>query len=92
MFVDSLIVPCMKHVLIKLEMYARNYVSYRGQNDEQNRRASFKKKIFLTFSHFFEDRDKGQAGEGQRERETQNLNQAPGSEMSAQSPMRGLNS
>ena len=32
-----------------------------------------------------------QAGEGQRERETQNLKQAPGSELSTQSPMWGLN-
>ena len=31
-------------------------------------------------------------GEGQRKRETQNVKQAPGSEMSAQSLMRGLNS
>ena len=31
-------------------------------------------------------------GEGQNEGETQNLKQAPGSELSAQSPMRGLNS
>ena len=31
-------------------------------------------------------------GEGQRERETQNPKQAPGSELSAQSPMWGLNS
>ena len=30
-------------------------------------------------------------GEGQRERETQNLKQAPGSELSAQSPTWGLN-
>ena len=30
-------------------------------------------------------------GEGQRERETQNPKQAPGSKLSAQSPMRGLN-
>ena len=30
-------------------------------------------------------------GEGQRERETQNPKQAPGSELSAQSPMRGSN-
>ena len=29
--------------------------------------------------------------EGQRERETQNLKQAPGSELSAKSPTRGLN-
>ena len=31
------------------------------------------------------------AGEGQRESETQNPKQAPGSELSAQSPTRGLN-
>ena len=31
-------------------------------------------------------------GEGQRERETQNQKQAPGSELSAQSPTRGSNS
>ena len=30
--------------------------------------------------------------EGQREKETQNLKQAPGSELSAQSPTQGLNS
>ena len=30
--------------------------------------------------------------EGERERETQNPKQAPGSELSAQSPMRGSNS
>ena len=35
---------------------------------------------------------RAQAGEGQRERETQNLKQASGSELSAQSPMRGWNS
>ena len=40
----------------------------------------------------FVRRDRVQAGEGQRERETQNLKQAPGSELSAQSPTRGLNS
>ena len=32
---------------------------------------------------------RAQEGEEQRERETQNPNQAPGSELSAQSPMRG---
>ena len=36
-------------------------------------------------------RDKAWAGEGQRERETRNPKQAPGSELSAQRPMRGLN-
>ena len=35
---------------------------------------------------FIFERDGAQAGEGQRERETQNPKQAPGSELSAQSP------
>ena len=38
------------------------------------------------------ERDRVQAGEEQRERETQNLKQAPGSELSAQSLMQGSNS
>ena len=40
---------------------------------------------------FIFERDGAQAGEGQRERETQNPKQAPGSELSAQSLMRGSN-
>ena len=36
-------------------------------------------------------RKRAQTGEGQRERDTQNLKQAPGPELSAQSPMRGSN-
>ena len=51
------------------------------------------KNIFLTFIYFWEtDRDRAGVGEGQRENETQNLKQAPGSELSAQSPMWGSNS
>ena len=38
------------------------------------------------------ERDRAWTGEGQRERETQNRKQAPGSEPSAQSPTRGSNS
>ena len=38
------------------------------------------------------ERDRAWTGEGQRERETQNRKQAPGSESSAQSPTRGSNS
>ena len=38
------------------------------------------------------ERDRVQAGEGQRKRETQNPKQAPGSELSAQSPTWGSNS
>ena len=37
------------------------------------------------------ERDRAQTGEGQRERETQNPKQAPGSELSAQSPTQGSN-
>ena len=40
---------------------------------------------------FIFERDRAQAGEGQRERETQKPKQAPGSELSAQTePNRGL--
>ena len=51
---------------------------------------------FLFFFNFFNVysflRDREWMGEGQRERETQNMKQAPGSEMSAQSPTWGSNS
>ena len=40
---------------------------------------------------FERERHRAQAGEGQGERETQNLKQAPGSELSVQSPTRGWN-
>ena len=44
------------------------------------------------FLFIFEtERDRAQVGEGQRERETQNPKKAPGSELSAQSLMRGSN-
>ena len=42
------------------------------------------------FIHFL--RDRVRAGQGQRERETKNPKQTPGSELSAQSPTRGSNS
>lgn len=55
--------------------------------------------IYLFFNSFFfqrlffgTERDRAWTGEGQRERETQNRKQAPGSEPSAQSLMRGSNS
>ena len=38
---------------------------------------------------FERESERARAGEGQREKETQNLKQAPGSELSAQSPARG---
>ena len=50
---------------------------------------SVKKKFFLMFI-FEREGDRVWAGEGQRETEIQNLNQAPGSKLSAQSPMWGL--
>ena len=37
------------------------------------------------------EREREQARKGQRERETQNLKQAPGSELSAQSPTQDWN-
>ena len=51
--------------------------------------------IYLFFQRLFifgTERDRAWTGEGQRERETQNPKQAPGSEPSAQSLTRGLNS
>ena len=44
--------------------------------------------FFLTFIHFLIERDRAWVGEGQRERETHNPKQAPGSELAAQSPTR----
>ena len=50
-------------------------------------------KIFFNVLFIFKtERDRVRAGEGQRERETQNPKQAPGSELSAQSPTQGSNS
>ena len=49
-------------------------------------------KKFLMFILFLRNRDRTWVGEGHRERETQNPKQAPGSELSAQSLMRGSNS
>ena len=50
----------------------------------------YSKKIFFNVYLFLRDRTR--AGEGQREKETQNRKQAPDSELSAQSPTRGSNS
>ena len=47
-----------------------------------------KKFFFFNVYLFLRERERGRAAEGQREREAQNPNQAPGSELSAQSPMR----
>ena len=48
--------------------------------------------FFLTLDLFLSKRARVWAGEGQREKETQSLKQASGSELSAQSPTRGSNS
>ena len=49
-------------------------------------------KLFLTFLFIERERDSVRAEEGQRERETQNLKQASGSQLSAQSLMQGSHS
>ena len=50
-------------------------------------------KICLTLIYYWEtERDRAWSGEGPRDGETQNPKQAPGSELSAQSPTRGSNS
>ena len=48
--------------------------------------------IFFNVYSFFDRERQSASGEGQRERETQNPRQAPGSELSAQSPTWGSNS
>ena len=50
--------------------------------------------FFLIFYRLFifERETEHEQGEGQREKETQNPKQAPGPELSAQSPTRGSNS
>ena len=50
------------------------------------------KNIFLNVYLFLRDRESTSGGGAEREREIQNLKQAPGSELSAQSPMQGSNS
>ena len=48
--------------------------------------------LFLMFIYFEGERDRVRAGEGQRDRETQNPKKAPGSELSAQGLMLDSNS
>ena len=52
----------------------------------------FLKNFFKSSFVFDRDREKQSMWEGQRGKEIQNLKQAPGSELSAQSLMRGLTS
>ena len=46
---------------------------------------------FLKIFTYFWEKERVRAGKEQKERETQNPKQGPGSELSAQSPMRGSN-
>ena len=46
---------------------------------------------FFSMFIFEKERDRARVEEGQKERETQSPKQAPGSELSAQNPMRGSN-
>ena len=48
--------------------------------------------IFFNVYLFLKERETAQEGEGQRQRETQNLKQDPGSKLSAQSPTGDSNS
>ena len=49
-------------------------------------------RLFFNVCLFLRERETEWVEKGQRERETQNPKQAPGSEILAQSPMQGLNS
>ena len=53
-------------------------------------KSNFSDYLFLNglnfFNVYFRERDRAQAGQGKRERETQNPKQAPDSELPAQSP------
>ena len=63
------------------------------KSHQGKRVAFFSKKIFLCSFIFERERQRQSVnGGGQRERETQNLKQTPGSERSVQSPTRGSNS
>ena len=48
--------------------------------------------FFFSVYSLLRERERAQVGERQRERETQNPKQAPGSELSPQNPMQGSNS
>ena len=65
-----------------------NWLSHPGAPMQQDILNFFFQRLFI----FGTERDRTWAWEGQREEEPQNLKQASGSELSAQSPMRGSNS
>ena len=60
----------------------------------ENKKVNFLKKIFFNVYLFLRQREhkQDQGRDRDREGETQNPRQAPGSELSAQSPTRGSNS
>ena len=59
----------------------KQYVSFKGKGKD-----ILFKIIFFNVYLFLRQRKRVRVGGGQRERETHNLKQAPGSELSAQSP------
>ena len=61
-----------------------------GAHSPSSSSSSFKKYFFFIVYSLLRGRES--MGEGQRERETQDLKQAPGSEPSAWSPTQGSNS
>ena len=65
---------------------------YRMECNDWRKAEGLKEIFFFTFTYFLRDIERAQVGERQRERETQNLKQIPGSELSAQSPTKGSNS
>ena len=70
-----------------------NEISHSGKEGAASRKAlEITHFILLLFSKYLFIFGRVQLGEGQRERETQNPKQAPGSAQSAQSPTRGSNS
>ena len=73
-----------KHVLKFLERTNNNIESVKYRRDTTESQLPY---IFLKMLMFIFERERAQAGEGQREREIQNLKPAPGSELSAQSPI-----
>ena len=62
------------------------------EREEERGRGTLGALIVMFFNvYLFFERQRAGAGEGHRERETRNPKQAPGSELSPQSLMRGLN-
>ena len=76
------------------EIYRVKYLSWKKERIQSNH-LKFCFCLFLRERERERERERAseraQAGKGQRERETHNQKQVPGFELSAQSPMQGLN-